>query len=216
MREVPYLRVANVQRGYLDLSEIKTIWAERTEIEALRLRQGDILFTEGGDRDKLGQCWVWNEEIEDCIHQNHAFRARVLVPFVEPKFISFHGNFFGQQWFTRTGKQTTNLTSINKGVLSRFPIPLPPMNEQRRLVAEIEELLSDVDAGIKALERAGANLKRLPHSILKRAFEGKPVSQDPQDEPASVLLERIRSARETASKSARETTSKSGRRREKS
>src|SRR5205085_7062439 len=117
MREVPYLRVANVQRSYLDLQEMKTILAEDEEIAALRLLKGDILFTEGGDRDKLGRGWVWNGEIDECIHQNHIFRARPVLPYIEPKFVSHHGNFFGQKWFTRTGKQTTNLASINKGVL---------------------------------------------------------------------------------------------------
>ena len=130
MREVPYLRVANVQQGYLDLAEMKTILAEEEEIEALRLVKGDVLFTEGGDRDKLGRGWVWNREIEDCIHQNHIFRARLLSGLIEPKFVSYHGNCFGQRWFVRTGKQTTNLASINKGVLSRFPIPLAPVEEQ--------------------------------------------------------------------------------------
>src|SRR5437868_1883761 len=76
VREVPYLRVANVQRGYLDLTELKTILATEEEIESLRLCPGDILFTEGGDRDKLGRGWVWNGEVEECIHQNHIFRAR--------------------------------------------------------------------------------------------------------------------------------------------
>lgn len=195
MGEVPYLRVANVQRGYLDLEEIKTIWAEAEEIDALQLRKGDILFNEGGDRDKLGRGWVWNGEIEECIHQNHVFRARPCLPHVESKFVSFHGNFFGQKWFTQTGKQTTNLASINKGVLSRFPVPLAPLNEQRRIVAKLEELLSDLDAGVAALERVRAKLKRYRAAVLKAAVEGRLTAnwreQHPAAEPASELLDRI-------------------------
>ena len=76
-REVPYLRVANVQRGYLDLAEIKRIRARESEIDMLLLKLGDILFTEGGDRDKLGRGWVWSGEIDECVHQNHVFRARL-------------------------------------------------------------------------------------------------------------------------------------------
>src|SRR5436190_2172347 len=64
MREVPYLRVANVQRSYFDLEEIKVLLAETDQIESLRLQKGDVLFTEGGDRDKLGRGWVWNDEIK--------------------------------------------------------------------------------------------------------------------------------------------------------
>jgi type I restriction enzyme, S subunit len=195
MREVPYLRVANVQRGYLDLQEIKSILADDSEIESLRLERGDVLFTEGGDRDKLGRGWVWQEELEECIHQNHIFRARLIPGIAEPKFISFHGNFFGQKWFTRTGKQTTNLASINKGVLSRFPVPLAPFKEQTRIVEKLEELLSDLDAGVAALKRAKANLKRYRAAVLKAAVEGKLTEEwrakHPANEPASTLLARI-------------------------
>src|SRR5262249_10993679 len=112
-----------------------------------------------------------------------------------PKFVSCHGNFFGQKWFTRTGKQTTNLASINKGVLSRFPVPLAPTNEQQRIVAKIEELFSDLDAGVAALERAKANLKRYRAAVLKAAVEGTLTeawrTEHPSNEPASKLLERI-------------------------
>lgn len=195
MREVPYLRVANVQRGFLDLTEIKSILAEEEEIETLRLREGDILFTEGGDRDKLGRGWVWNDEIAECIHQNHIFRARLYTPDLQPRFVSYHGNYFGQKWFVRTGKQTTNLASINKGVLSRFPVPVAPAQEQRRIVSKIDELFSDLDAGVAALTRAKAKLKRYRASVLKAAVEGKLTEQwreeHPPTETASHLLERI-------------------------
>ena len=138
---------------------------------------------------------VWNEEIEACIHQNHIFRARPIPSIAEPKFISFHGNFFGQKWFTRTGKQTTNLASINKGVLRRFPVPLAPLNEQRRIVAKMEELFSDLDAGVAALKRAKVNLKRYRAAVLKAAVEGKLTeewrAEHSDTEPASKFLARI-------------------------
>src|SRR4051794_21359658 len=89
IREVPYLRVANVQRGFLDLAEVKTIEAEEDEIAELRLRAGDVLFNEGGDRDKLGRGWIWRGEIPECIHQNHVFRARLRSPGIQPKLVSW-------------------------------------------------------------------------------------------------------------------------------
>ncbi len=73
--EVPYLRVANVQRGRLDLTTLKTIRAPASKVEQLRLRQGDVLLNEGGDRDKLGRGWVWTEGPDPCIHQNHVYRG---------------------------------------------------------------------------------------------------------------------------------------------
>jgi len=193
LREVPYLRVANVQRGYLDLSEMKTIPATATDIDALRLQRGDILFNEGGDRDKLGRGWVWNDELPECIHQNHVFRARLLVQELQPKLISFHGNSFGQEWFLRTGKQSVNLASINMTVLRNFPVPLAPADEQKEIVAEVEWRLSTADAVLTNVDQFAHRASRLRQSILKRAFEGKLVPQDAADEPASTLLARIES-----------------------
>ena len=112
-REVPYLRVANVQRGYLDLREVKRIRAKESDIKICRLRAGDILFTEGGDRDKLGRGWIWNAEIDECVHQNHVFRARLISAQLQSKIVSWSGNSYGQFWFSKAGKQSVNLASIN-------------------------------------------------------------------------------------------------------
>ncbi|MER3424756.1 MAG: hypothetical protein C4293_17600 [Nitrospiraceae bacterium] len=91
-RTVPYLRVANVQRGYLDLSAVKEIVAPEADIKDLCLAPGDILFTEGGDRDKLGRGWVWEGQLQECIHQNHVFRVRLYSTDVFPKLVSWWGN----------------------------------------------------------------------------------------------------------------------------
>jgi type I restriction enzyme S subunit len=195
IREVPYLRVANVQRGYLDLSVIKTIPATEAEISELRLVAGDVLFNEGGDRDKLGRGWVWSGEIENCVHQNHVFRARPIIRDLQSKYISHHGNTFGKEWFQRNGKQSVNLASINLNVLKRFPIPLPPIAEQIAIVQELEDRISTVDKAEAQIASALAKAASLRQAILKRAFEGRLVPQDPNDEPASVLLERIRAQR---------------------
>ncbi|MGV3722664.1 MAG: restriction endonuclease subunit S [Actinomycetota bacterium] len=195
LHQVPYLRVANVQRGYLDLREVKTIEATDQEIEALRLIPGDILFNEGGDRDKLGRGWIWDGRIPDCIHQNHVFRARLLSQDIHPKFISWYGNTIGQRYFWDEGKHTTNLASINLTKLGNLPVPIPPYAEQLRIVTEGERRLSVIDAADGAITAGLKRAERLRQSILKRAFEGKLVPQDPNDEPASVLLERIRAER---------------------
>ncbi len=198
VRLIPYLRVANVQRGFLDLAEMKTIEATEDDITELRLLPGDVLFTEGGDRDKLGRGWVWNGELEECIHQNHIFRARLLSVDVAPKYVSWCGNSYGRLWFQKAGRQTVNLASINLTILRRFPVPLPPADEQRFIVAEIETRLSVVEESQRQVAANGLRSSRLRQSILKRAFEGKLVPQDPKDEPASVLLGRIRAGREAA------------------
>jgi type I restriction enzyme S subunit len=207
LREVPYLRVANVQRGRLDLSVMKKILATEAEVDELRLQPGDVLFNEGGDRDKLGRGWVWNGELPECIHQNHVFRARVLTLDLHPKLLSWYGNTSGQQYFFEQGKQTTNLASINLTKLRGLPVPIPPFAEQSRIVAEVERLLSLVEEAELLANVSVRRCARIRQSILKWAFEGRLADQDPSDEPASVLLERIRSetsaSRQRASKRAR-------------
>jgi type I restriction enzyme S subunit len=199
LREVPYLRVANVQRGFIDLDEVKTIEATEEEIKELCLENGDVLFNEGGDRDKLGRGWVWEEKIPGCVHQNHVFRARLVGDVMQPKLLSWYGNSIGRQYFEDEGKQTTNLASLNMTKLSMLPVPIPPVAEQKRIVAELERRLSVVD---EVDAEVGADLKRaesLRQTILRSAFQGQLVPQDQANEPASILLERIRREREPKS-----------------
>lgn len=191
LRSVPYLRVANVQRGFLDLSEIKEIEATEAEIRELTLQKDDILFNEGGDRDKLGRGWIWEGQIAECIHQNHVYRARLVLREVEPEFVSHFANSAGQRYFLDEGKQTTNLASINLTKLRAFPVPLPPSAEQRRIVEELQRQLDYIAATESCCRASQVRADRLRQAILKRAFEGKLVPQNPNDEPASVLLERI-------------------------
>jgi type I restriction enzyme S subunit len=175
-RLVPYLRVANVQRGYIDLTEVKEIEATEDEIQELALKPGDVLFNEGGDRDKLGRGWIWNGELPECIHQNHVFRARLFDVDLNPKFVSWYANTFGQKFFFDEGKHTTNLASISMTRLKRLPVPLPPLAEQQRIVAEVERRLSvieELEAVVSAnLQRAS----RLRQAILQQAFDGKLTS----------------------------------------
>lgn len=195
--EVPYLRVANVQRGRLDLSEVTTIRVHPEEAKALRLKQGDVLLNEGGDRDKLGRGWVWEGQVEDCIHQNHVFRARLNGDF-DPYFVSTHANTWGQAWFDEHGRQTTNLASINLGTLKELPVPAPPRPEQEAIVAELKRSGEIQERLRRSIDDARSRARALRRSILAAAFSGQLVEQDPNDETAFVLLERIRAERAVA------------------
>ena len=171
---VNYLRVGNVQRGYLDLEEIKEMKIEAESFNKYRLRFGDVLFNEGGDRDKLGRGWIWENQVENCITQNHVFRASpFLKSITHSKYISYLGNSrYGKSYFEETGKQTTNLASINKTVLSNFPVKLPSLAEQTQIVAILESKLTACDQLADELAKQLKQAEMLKQAVLKAAFSG--------------------------------------------
>lgn len=171
---LPYLRVANVQNGFLDLTEIKEIELKADEKEKYLLKKGDVLYTEGGDRDKLGRGTVWNEEIPDCVHQNHVFRARVDKSIAIPEYVAYWSmGSYARTYFFRKGKQTVNLASINKTVLSNLELPIPDLATQEKVLAEIESRLSVCDSIEHTVDTALQQAEAMRQSILKQAFEGR-------------------------------------------
>lgn len=193
---LPYLRVANVQDGFLDLSEIKQIKALPEDLEKYRLKNGDILFTEGGDRDKLGRGTVWRDEIKDCIHQNHIFRARLYNSEIDPDYIYLATKSdYAKAYFFKNARQTVNLASINLTTLGNVSLAIPPQEEQQEIVRRVEALFKVADQIEERYKKAEAFVHKLTQSILAKAFRSELVPQDPNDEPASVLLERIREER---------------------
>jgi type I restriction enzyme S subunit len=152
--EVPYLRVANVQRGRIDLTNVATIRVSALKAAQLELRPGDVLLNEGGDRDKLGRGWVWHGQMPGCIHQNHVFRARIRSDVLEPRLLAWYANEVGHRWFELNGKQSVNLASISLSKIRTFPVPIPPTAEQSRIVDFLEDHLSRLDAAITGLSQA--------------------------------------------------------------
>ena len=144
---LPYLRVANVKRGEIDLTVIKELSIAEGEIERYALRENDLLLTEGGDWDKVGRTAIWRAEIPVCLHQNHVFRARLRsIEFAPFWFERYFNSPIGRRYFESASKQTTNLASINMRQVRSCPIPIPPLAEQRRIVAKVEQLMALVDA----------------------------------------------------------------------
>lgn len=167
---VPYLRVANVQDGYLDLREIKNINIKRNELDRYLLEDGDVLMTEGGDFDKLGRGFVWNNQVSNCIHQNHIFSVRVDRRFLIPEFLAFLlQSSYGKSYFLSVAHRTTNLASINSTKLKAFPILIPTKQEQSKIVS----MLQIVDSKIAAEEDRKAALQELFKSMLHQLMSGQ-------------------------------------------
>lgn len=164
---IPYLRVANVQRSYLDLTEIKEIEIPVEEAEKYLLVSGDLLITEGGDWDKVGRTCIWMEEIPLCGHQNHVFRARKVLSKQNEIWLEKYLNSpTARDYFAGASKQTTNLASINKTQLRGCPIPLPPLPEQHRIVARIDQLMALCDTLDQQIDAAAGKQTELLGAVM--------------------------------------------------
>lgn len=150
-----------------------TIRVPRAKAASLRLQRGDVLLNEGGDRDKLGRGWVWEGQFDDCIHQNHVFRARVLEGTIDPYLLSWAGNVIGGEWCERNGRQSVNLASISLSKIRLMPVPVPPLEVQTELRSRIESIV-DSSARLEAAIRAGVQRSvGLRRALLDAAFSGR-------------------------------------------
>jgi type I restriction enzyme S subunit len=170
--EYPYLRVANVQDGYLDLSEITTVLVPENEAKSCLLQSGDVLMNEGGDADKLGRGCIWLGEINPCLHQNHVFAVR-------PKLIrsewldAWTSTDTAKAYFESRAKQSTNLASISGTNIKELPILVPPDEEQRAIVAHIAAETARLDALAAATKRSIALLKERRAALIAAAVTGR-------------------------------------------
>jgi len=176
----PYIRVANVQDGHLDLREVKRIQVARAEIERYSLQEGDILLTEGGDFDKLGRGTLWRNEVPDCLHQNHIFVVRTDRTQLLPDYLVWlTSSPHGREYFRRCSKQSTNLASINTRQLKRYPIVLPDHDEQLR----IAEVLWCSDKGLDVAKRLLRARRKLKRGLMQQLLTGERRFPEFQDEP---------------------------------
>jgi type I restriction enzyme S subunit len=153
--ELPYLRVANVQDGHLELSTVKTIRVPIDDVDNYSLQQGDVLMTEGGDIDKLGRGAIWSGQIADCLHQNHIFRIRANRSILEPEFYALIvESDIAKRYFNRVAKRTTNLASTNKTQVRAFRVAVMTASKAK---------LSAVRARVNALQGLK---KSLLHDLL--------------------------------------------------
>ncbi|MEW8605140.1 MAG: restriction endonuclease subunit S [Candidatus Thiodiazotropha sp.] len=165
----PYMRVANVQDGHIDLSEIKKIEAKKSDYEKYLLEVGDVLLTEGGDFDKLGRGAVWEGKVSNCIHQNHVFRVRLNHEHLPKYFEYLLQTPYAKQYFLKCAKKTTNLASINITQLKALPVPKEEKEDQQRFVDFIEMR----DKKMESLKKTQSYYEDLFNSLMQRAFSGK-------------------------------------------
>lgn len=172
--QMPYLRVANLGRGELNLSEIKLVGVEANEVQRYALRQGDLLVVEGhANIGEIGRAAMWNSQIETCLHQNHLLRIRCSEQIAPAYLLIILNSNIGKLYFQSEAKSTSGLNTINSKVLGNLTVPLPAIDQQ-------EFLISQVNCNSVARKQAFAHLCEL-RSMLQilrcRLFDAQKIRQ---------------------------------------
>ena len=171
--ELPYLRVANVQEGRLDLREISTMPVEVDAVERFSLLEGDVLMNEGGDYDKVGRGAVWTGEISPCLHQNHVFAVRPVQRDLSEWISAITQTQYAKFYFMNNAKQSTNLASISQASVKELPILLPPKEQRDALLEKLGGELAAFDALITHTQEEIALLKELRAATIADAVLGR-------------------------------------------
>jgi type I restriction enzyme, S subunit len=163
----PYLRVENVQRGRLDLERVERFELQDGELERWQLRAGDLLVVEGnGSEREIGRCALWSGEIYPCVHQNHLIRCRPLEPALGPFALLFLNSPSGMAEMRKLAITTSGLYSLSVGKIRSISLPLPPLDEQKRIVTKVATLMELCDGLEAKLRRAEAGASKLVAAVV--------------------------------------------------
>ena len=199
--ELPVLRIPNIVAGEINLSDIKYATKPLPIDAENALRSGDILMCRtNGSVSLVGKTAVVRTELEPYhTFASYLLRFRLVDTDMLPLWFHIYSTSQpGRGFIERHAASSAGQNNVSLSLIHGMPLPLPPLPEQRRIVAEVERRLSVIQQAEATVENSLKRADRLRQSILKQAFSGQLVPQDPNDEPASVLLERIRAEREAA------------------
>jgi len=190
---VPVLRMGNIQEGKLDWQDL-VFTSDTKEIEKYRLLTGDVLFNRTNSPELVGKTAVYKSE-RPAIYAGYLIRVRCRADLL-PDYLNYCLNSpAGRDYCWRVKSDAISQSNINARKLAAFEFELPPVEEQAEIVRRCEALFAFADRLEARYKNARAQVERLTPVLLAKAFRGELVSQDPNDEPASVLLDRIRAER---------------------
>lgn len=195
--KMKYLRVANVYADGLLLDDIQEIGVAELEAKKVLLIKNDLLVVEGnGSVEQIGRVALWDASISGCGHQNHLIKVRLDNPDYARLILLFLLSPVGRSLIVKEASSTSGLHTLSISKVSNLQIPIMTMIEATLLMSIVDEKIT---LAAKLEEEIKTEIKRsetLRQSILKKAFSGQLVPQDPNDEPARELLERIRDEKE--------------------
>jgi len=198
----PYLRVANVYEDRLDLTDVKQMNFTPHEFTTYALRYGDILLNEGQSPELVGRPALYRDEIVGCCYQKTLLRFRAYEGLIPPFALSVFRAYLHRGRFRKSANITTSIAHLAAERFLPIEFPLPPVAEQESIVETVEDQLSVIDHLEGDLDTKRKSAQALRQAILRHAFTGQLVQQDPNDEPAAKLLERIAAEREARARDA--------------
>lgn len=169
--KIPYLRVGNVFRGRVDLSEIKTLRATENELERTKLKKGDILIVEGhGNVNEIGRAAIWDINNIEMVHQNHLIRLRINTSKVLFSYLVYFLNSQGGIYKMRSiSNSTSGLNTISTGKVKEIDVPIPSIELQESFVSQVKAIQSQQ----AKINKSSLDIEMLYNAILQRAFSGK-------------------------------------------
>lgn len=190
---VPVLRMGNIQDGKIDYTSLKYLPEGHEEFPVLFLEDGDLLFNRTNSPELVGKTAVYRSERAPVSFASYLIAVRFAKGFVPELASTFINSAYGRQWIKGVAVQQTGQANVNGSKLSALAVPLPPVAEQIELMRILSDHVDRADEQEKAIQKSLKQSVTQRQNILRAAFAGKLVPQDPDEEPATMLLERIRS-----------------------
>lgn len=187
----PYLRVANVLEDRIDFSDIKEMNFSPEEMRKYRLQSGDVLLNEGQSPELIGRPALYRGEIDEIYFQNHLIRFRANREVIPDFALLVFRHYMHAGVFRRIARWSTNIANMGVERFKALPFPVPVLEEQVSIVAEVRARLEAIDQQSEAIRASLERLPEMERELLAAAVSGELSAQDPNDEPAAVLKARL-------------------------
>lgn len=193
----PCLRMYNIEKGLINFKNLKYMELTSDEIDDYALLPGDLLVNRVNSKELVGKTALITFD-HSCVFESKNIRLRLKDELIIPAYLNFWFLLFGQYYFNFNSQQVVGMASISQGQIASFPLSLPKKEEQLVIISEIERQNSTADKVLETVEQELRKAQALKSKILEYTFTGKLVPQNPDDEPAEKLLERIKAEKESS------------------